>query len=247
MADEQEDPQGAEQKAPGAPQVNAVWVDALSGAAASFDMVDIEPTKKMLMALKPRQRTFLTALRVTPVNKTAACRNAGIATSTLRRWMQKPKFRTAFDIVQQGALGIMAHSVAERLTFGWNEPVFGDLGDKEGTGIVGHKRKFDNAGAMRFLRSWDKRYNVAPGEDPNAGEESAQQAGEALQSFLKAAEEAVPRCPADWESPTPVDTVDAMPGGMPEQQLDDAVPRMCVDCGTRLDRGICPDPDCSAG
>ncbi len=88
---------------------------------------------------------FLRAFRECGVVERAA-RKAGIAKNTHYNWLASNEtYREAFELCRINVCDQIERALAKRLIEGWDEPVY------QGGELVGKKRKFDNATALRYL------------------------------------------------------------------------------------------------
>lgn len=92
-----------------------------------------------------RKERFLAALsKVLMV--TAAAKAAGVGRRTVYNWRDTdPEFAARLQDHADEIDDAIDAELDRRGRVGWIEPVFGNLGGKEGTGIVGEIRKFSDA------------------------------------------------------------------------------------------------------
>ena len=93
----------------------------------------------------PRKRAFLAAYVV--VGRIGeASEVAGLSRRNHLFWMaQDAEYRRVFHQSRDRIADHVEGSLVERLIHGWDEPIY------QGGELVGHRRKFDNATALRFL------------------------------------------------------------------------------------------------
>lgn len=93
----------------------------------------------------PKQRAFVGAFRLTGIIKKASA-ETGIDRKTHYAWMSNDEsYRAAFHASRDTVCDHIEGALIQRLIHGWEEPVY------QGGELVGTKRKFDNATAMRYL------------------------------------------------------------------------------------------------
>lgn len=110
-----------------------------------FDISDLHTTAHFPGVSNVRQLAFLAAFCVHGVVKKAA-KVAGIGRRTHYFWLQSCKeYKAAFHQTRLQICDHIEEGLVARLINGWKEPVF--FKDE----VVGYKRKFDHAAALRYL------------------------------------------------------------------------------------------------
>ena len=99
--------------------------------------------------LSDSQIRFLTAFQLEGKIGQAA-ESSNVSRTIHYHWKQtSEEYAAAFKSVQWAVIDRIHEPLVERLANGWDEPVY------QGGELVGYKRRFDNATAMRYLEAVD--------------------------------------------------------------------------------------------
>jgi len=110
-----------------------------------LDFSELNSTEQLSSLKQPNQRAFLAAFMVTGRISTAAD-HSNVSRTNHYFWLRRdPNYKLAFERCRDAVCDHIEAGLVDRLAHGWNEPVFHN-GE-----IVGHKRKYDNTNAFKYL------------------------------------------------------------------------------------------------
>lgn len=101
----------------------------------------------------------------------AACRKVGCPrSSAYHRKDNDEAFAARWAEALRVAVARFEHAAIQRAVVGWEEPVFGPVGEAAGGGhgIVGYKRKFSDTLLLRVLSAHDERYRTEKAASPTS-------------------------------------------------------------------------------
>lgn len=110
-----------------------------------LDFSELNSTEQLSSLKQPNQRAFLAAFMVTGRISTAA-EHSNVSRTNHYFWLRRdPNYQLAFERCRDAVCDHIEAGLIDRLAHGWSEPVFHN-GE-----VVGHKRKFDNTNALKYL------------------------------------------------------------------------------------------------
>lgn len=120
-------------------------VDFRSPQSDEIDFSELNSTEQLSGLTQPNQRAFLAAFMVTGRISTSA-EHSNVSRANHYFWLRRdPNYQVAFERCRDAVCDHIEGGLVDRLAHGWSEPVFHN-GE-----VVGHKRKFDNTNALKYL------------------------------------------------------------------------------------------------
>lgn len=192
----------------------------------------------------PWMTRFLATLRRTG-NVSTASKRAGISRQNAYEQRNRHEvFSALWDDAVEDRYDLLEQRLYERATFGWEEPVFGGVGDGM-SGRVGERTRYDN-----HLGRWIiERYRPIKDESASAAQDAAAQ----IRAFLAGASASVPSSKAneapDWGAQRVGDAVDSGQAYHVAEGDDDTLGlpeyvRLCVECGAQVSPSAIECPEC---